>query len=189
MYDPFTHSEKAASFSAEWQPGVQIAGFLQPLFGAMVTTKGSMLGYGGVGVPFNITDHVFMMPSIAAGAYKKGDGYDLHNTFALRIGTELAYQFDDKSRLGLNVHMLSGGASFDRRDRTEIIGLVYTKPFEFFSSSDDTAPPMPAAAVSAPPSAPAAAPAPETTSAPPPATTPAPLSAPAEPDNTTVIAP
>lgn len=170
MYDPFSHSEKAASFNVEWQPGVKIAGFLQPLFGGMVTTNGAMLGYGGVGVPFNLTDRIFVMPSVAAGAYKHGGGYDIHSRFALRMGTEIAYQFDDKSRLGLNMHVLTGGTSFDRADRTEVIGLVYTQPFEFFSSSDmepvqTTAPaaaPAPVSPAAAPAAAPVEPPAPST---------------------------
>lgn len=130
MYDPFTHSEKATSFNLEWQAGTRIAGFLQPIFGAMVTTDGSLLGYGGLGVPFNISERVFMLPSVAVGAYKKGGGYDLDRTLAFRIGTELAYQFDDKSRIGLNMHVLTNGTSTARHDRTEIIGLTYTMPFE-----------------------------------------------------------
>lgn len=130
MYDPFTHGEKAASFNFEWQPGVKVAGFLQPLFGAVVATNGSLLGYGGFGVPFNINEHVFMMPSVAVGAYKQGGGYDLNRTLAFRVGTELAYQFEDKSRIGLNMHVVSNGTSLSRHDRTEIIGLAYTMPFE-----------------------------------------------------------
>ncbi len=129
MYDPVTHSEKAASFNLEWQPGVKIVGFLQPLFGAMVTTNGAMLGYGGLGVPVQISDRVMLMPSVALGAYRKGGGYDLGRTLAFRVGTELAYQFEDKSRIGLNMHILTNGRSTDREDRTEVFGITYTVPF------------------------------------------------------------
>jgi lipid A 3-O-deacylase len=173
MYDPFTHDQKASSFNAEWQPGVQIAGFLQPIFGAFVTTNGAMMGYGGLGVPFNITDHVFMMPSAAVGAYKEGGGYDLDSTLAFRVGTELAYQFDDKSRLGLNMHVISNGTSTNREDRTEIIGLAYTMPIDSVSkpaeatpeqAPETQAPPPPPATTAAPPAEAApAAPAADTT--------------------------
>ncbi len=146
MYDPFTHSEKGASLNLEWQPGVRIAGVLQPLFGAIVTTNGTMLGYGGIGIPFNITDRVFMMPSVAVGAYHKGGGYDLDRTLAFRAGTELAYQFDDKSRLGLNFHVVTNGKSLKREDRTEIIGLAYTVPIEILSKPPSAVMPAPAEA-------------------------------------------
>ncbi len=133
MYDPLTHGEKAASFNLEWQPSMKIAGVLQPIFGGFATTNGAMMGYGGVGVPFTITDRVFIMPSVAVGAYKEGAGYDLDRTLAFRYGTEIAYQFDDKSRLGLNAHVITNGRSFDREDRTEVFSLVYTMPTTLFS--------------------------------------------------------
>lgn len=136
MYDPFSHGEQAASFNLEWQPGVKIAGVLQPLFGAMVTTEGSMLGYGGVGVPFKLGKRIFVMPSVAVGAYEEGNGYDLDSTLAFRFGTELAYEFDNKSRIGINAHILTNGDSLDRPDRTEIISLVYTTPLDALSGSN-----------------------------------------------------
>lgn len=144
MYDAFTHGQQAAAFNVEWQPGVKIAGFLQPIFGGFATTEGSMMGYGGVGVPFNITENVFLMPSVAVGAYKEGAGYDLDRTLAFRYGTELAYQFDDKSRLGLNAHVITNARSFDKEDRTEVISLVYTMPTSILSGR--SAPVAPAAA-------------------------------------------
>lgn len=133
MYDPFSHGQQAASFNIEWQPGVKIAGFLQPLFGAMATTEGSLLGYGGVGVPFNVGKNIFLMPSVSVGAYEEGSGYDLDRTLAFRVGTELAYQFEDKSRIGINAHVLTNGKSFNREDRTEIISLVYTTPTDILA--------------------------------------------------------
>lgn len=136
IYDPFTHGMKEAAFNFEWQPGVKIAGTLQPLFGAFITTQGSKMGYGGIGVPFKLGERVFVMPSVAAGAYGKGDGYDLDRTLAFRVGTELAYEFDDKSRIGINAHVLTNGTSFHRSDRTEIISLVYTMPLDIFSGKD-----------------------------------------------------
>lgn len=144
MYDAFTHGQKAGAINVEWQPGVKIAGFLQPLFGGFATNEGSMMGYGGVGVPFNITDNIFLMPSVAVGAYKEGAGYDLDRTFAVRYGTELAYQFADKSRLGLNAHIISNARSFDKEDRTEVISLVYTMPTTLFSGRSEPVaqPPM-----------------------------------------------
>ena len=133
MYDPLTHGEQAASFNIEYQPGVKIAGILQPLFGALATTDGSLYGYGGIGVPFKVSKRIFLMPSVAVGAYKEGGGVDLDRTLAFRVGTELAYQFDNKSRLGLNIHAITNGTSFDRDDRTEVISLVYTTPTTIFS--------------------------------------------------------
>jgi len=133
MYDALSHDEKAVSLNLEYQTGTKIAGFIQPLFGAMVTSEGSMMGYGGVGLPFNIGKSVFMMPSVAVGAYKEGAGYDLGKTLAFRVGTELGYQFENKSRLGLNIHAITNGESLRPRDRVDVISLVYTTPIDTFS--------------------------------------------------------
>ena len=132
MYDPFTHSNAATSFNLEWQPGVQVAGFLQPLFGALMTTDGTLMGYGGIGVPFKFgnSKQFMIMPSVAVGAYEEGDGFDLDSTLAFRVGAELAYIFEDKSRIGINTHVLTNGRSFGRDDRTEVIGLAYTTPLD-----------------------------------------------------------
>lgn len=136
MYDPFSHGKQAASLNLEFQPGVQIAGILQPLFGALVTTNGALMGYGGVGIPFHIGTHYRLMPSVAVGAYHRGGGVDLHHALGFRVGTELAYVYDDNSRIGLNMHVLSSGASLGREDRTEVIGLAYTVPLELMGATN-----------------------------------------------------
>jgi lipid A 3-O-deacylase len=160
VYDPLTHSDKSTAFIAEYQPGIKIAGVLQPIFGGMATTKGSILGYGGLGLPVNLTERVVLMPSVAIGLIKNnGSDFDLDRTVVERVGAELAYRFDDNSRLGLNVHALTNGRSFRAKDRTEVISLMYTMPFNVLSgdgkadappvqmlSPSETAAPAPAAA-------------------------------------------
>jgi hypothetical protein len=133
LYDPTRNHQHAPAFNAEFQPGTKIAGFLQPLFGAMVTTDGTMFGYGGVGVPFHLGERIFVMPSVAVGAYKEGAGHDLGQTLAYRAGAEIAYEFDDKSRFGINAHMISNGHSLDKNDYTGIVALTYTVPVGMFS--------------------------------------------------------
>lgn len=131
LYDPDNRNE-SVSFNVEWQPGVRIMGAVQPLFGALATTDSGMLGYAGVGLPLHLGSF-FAMPSLAVGAYKEGAGRDLDSTLAWRAGTELAYEFSDKSRLGINAHILTNGESTDRRDRIGILSLVYTTPTDFLS--------------------------------------------------------
>lgn len=135
-YDPFTHDDLAASLGIEYQPGIKIAGLLQPLFGAMATNDGTFLGYGGLGVPVELNSNWMLMPSAAIGYYEDGDGYDLDRHAVYRIGAELAYVFENKSRLGLNAHVITNGKSFDSEDRTEVISLMYTMPIGFDGLSD-----------------------------------------------------
>lgn len=133
MYAPFSDRAKGASFGIEWQPGVKIVGFLQPLFGAFVTTRGAAMGYGGLGVPFHLGKRIVVMPSFSVGSYAHGDGRDLGQALTYRAGGEIAYEFDDKSRIGLNAHIISNGKSTSKRDNTAILGLVYTTPIDIFS--------------------------------------------------------
>jgi len=136
-FDPATSGELAAAFGLEFQPGFRIAGFLQPLFGALVTHEGSYMGYAGIGAPIEFADDWMLMPSLALGYYDNNDeGVDLGQHLVYRFGTELAYVFDNKSRLGLNAHIITNGDSFDSSDRTEVISLVYTMPIGDFGADD-----------------------------------------------------
>lgn len=135
-YDPLRSSNRSVAFNGEWQPGVKIAGFLQPLFGAWASTEGAMMGYGGLGTPFYIGDSIFVMPSLAVGAYKEGAGYDLGRTLAFRLGSEFSYEMENKSRIGINAHVITNGESAHKEDRTGVISLVYTMPLNGFVDSE-----------------------------------------------------
>lgn len=154
-----THGRTGAAVNLEWQPGVHIVGILQPLFGAFVTTRGATMAYGGVGAPFHLGKHIFLMPSFAVGAYGHGHGYDIGQVLAYRTGTEIAYEFDDKSRIGLDLDAI--GASARRKDRTEIISLVYTIPFNLFSGKPKAASVMSVSAPASPVGPAASAPPPD----------------------------
>jgi lipid A 3-O-deacylase len=145
MYDPIDQGSKSTAFNVEWQPGLKILGTLQPLFGAMATARGAMMGYAGLGVPFNITSHVFLMPSLSIGAYNPGNDYDLKRHIVERPGVELAYQFDDKSRLGVSFDVVTNGESFQGRDRSELLALTYTMPLSALSGSSSPESDAPAA--------------------------------------------
>lgn len=133
IYNVGHNEDMVPVINAEWQPGVKILGFLQPIFGAFATPKGTMMGYGGVGIPLHLTKNIYLMPSAAVGAYKEGAGYDLGKTLAYRVGTELGYKFQDQSRLGFNAHIITNGESLNKIDRTGIVSLVYTMPITFLS--------------------------------------------------------
>lgn len=144
MYAPGSSKSKAASFNIEWQPGVKIVGVLRPLFGAFITTRGAAMGYGGLGLPVHLGKRIVVMPSFSVGGYAHGDGRDLGQALAFRGGGEISYEFDDKSRLGINAHIISNGKSTNKRDNTAIIGLVYTTPMDLLSGR-----PKPAEAMAA----------------------------------------
>jgi len=134
MYDVFSHGQKAGYASFEWQPDLKL-GMLQPMLGAMVTTDRAMFGYVGLGLPIDLAENVVMTPSFAVGGYDGGrGGFDLGRSIAYRLGGEIAYKFEDNSRFGLSAFILTNGRSFERSDRTEMIGLNYTIPLKVASA-------------------------------------------------------
>lgn len=133
MYAPTSNRHKGASLNIEWQPGVKIVGVLRPLFGAFVTTRGAAMGYGGLGLPVHLGKRIVVMPSFSVGGYAHGDGVDLGQALAFRAGGEISYEFDDKSRFGINAHLITNGKSTSKRDSAAIIGLVYTTPTDLLS--------------------------------------------------------
>ena len=133
VFDPLRESERSVALNAEYQPGVKIAGVLQPIFGAMVTTGSAVMGYAGVGVPFKVTEKIQIMPSVAAAVYHNGADYDLGQMLNLRAGGEIAYVLDNKSRIGLGGYVLTNLDSTEKRDRTGMILVSYTTPTSIFS--------------------------------------------------------
>lgn len=133
VFDPLREKERSLAINAEYQPAVKIAGVLQPLFGAMVTSGSAVMGYAGVGLPFNVTERVLVTPSIAVAAYHNGADYDLGQLINLRAGGEIAYVLKDKSRIGLGGYILTNMDSTSRSDRTGLISVNYTTPTTMFS--------------------------------------------------------
>ena len=130
LYDSVQDRELAGSLGLEYQSGRRLAGFLQPIFGAFATTDATNMVYGGVGVPISMSKNWMVLPSITAGYYDGGNGVDLGRRLAYRLGTEIAYVLENKSRIGLNIHTITNGTSPDSNDRTEIISIRYTTPLD-----------------------------------------------------------
>jgi hypothetical protein len=69
-----------------------------------------------------------LTPNTAVGAYTEGDGQDLGHVIEFRSGFELAYRFDDRSRLGVAVHHLSNASIGDDNPGTETALIYYSIP-------------------------------------------------------------
>ncbi|MBU0725015.1 MAG: acyloxyacyl hydrolase [Alphaproteobacteria bacterium] len=99
-----------------------------PFIGVMATTDEAVYGYVGLGVDIPLGQRVVLIPSAAVGAYHDGDGKDLGHTVEFRTGLELAYRFDNRSRLGLAVHHISNAGLGDSNPGTESVVLTYSMP-------------------------------------------------------------
>jgi hypothetical protein len=70
-------------------------------------------------------------PSLAIGAYSRGDGKDLGSPPVIaRFGLDLEYAFDRGLRVGLAYHHMSNGQVLGQSENpgTQIIGVTVSTP-------------------------------------------------------------
>lgn len=109
----------------------------RPLVGALITLKGTKYFYAGINFDLLFFDHLLFAPGFAAGYFIKGNGRNLGYPIEFRSGVELAWQFFDKSRLGVHFYHLSNASIGDRNPGEESLVLFYDIPlvkgFPFWS--------------------------------------------------------
>tara|TARA_R110002012_G_scaffold304766_1_gene508487 strand:+ start:2535 stop:3047 length:513 start_codon:yes stop_codon:yes gene_type:complete len=101
-----------------------------PFVGLMANANGATYGYGGIGLDIFFGKRWVLTPNFAVGIYGNGDSKDLGHAVEFRSGVELAYRFDDYSRLGLAVHHISNAGLDERNPGTESVLLMYSIPFD-----------------------------------------------------------
>jgi hypothetical protein len=68
------------------------------------------------------------MPVAAAGYFHRGAGKDLGSHLEFKTGLELAYRFDDMSRIGIAFDHISNAGLTKRNPGTESLLLTYSIP-------------------------------------------------------------
>ncbi len=132
-FDAFRENDRSVAVNAEYQSSVRIAGILQPIYGIGVTTDSGVYAYGGLGAPFHITNKILVTPSLAVAAYHNGAGYDLGQVLNARGAAEVAYVFDNQSRIGITGSVLTNLDSLQDRDMIGTVALTYTTPTALFA--------------------------------------------------------
>ena len=117
----------AAEFRAEWR-GTRSLWVFKPIAGIMGTSDAAVYGYGGILVDLYFGRRIVFSPSFAAGAYHNGNGKDLGHVVEFRSSAELAYRFDDRSRIGINFYHISNAHLGKSNPGTEILSLTYAIP-------------------------------------------------------------
>ncbi len=119
--------DKAGVFHFEYRSDLDLWK-IRPFIGGFATTDASIYGYFGFALDVFFGRRVVLRPNVAVGVYEEGDGQDLGHTIEFRSGLELAYRFDDRSRLGVAVNHLSNASIGDSNPGTEEVVLFYSVP-------------------------------------------------------------
>lgn len=126
-YFDINDDKDAADFRIEYR-GSSRFWLFKPIIGGMATSDAAIYGYAGVNVDLFFGRRFVLTPNFAAGFYHDGDGKDLGHAVEFRSGAELAYRFDNRSRLGVALHHISNASLDDNNPGTEILALVYSLP-------------------------------------------------------------
>ncbi len=126
-YYDINDNKGAAELRLEWK-GRKLFWGVKPIVGAMATSDGAVYGYGGIGWDLYFGRRIVATPSFAAGAYHDGNGKDLGSTVEFRSALELAWRFDNDTRLGLMIYHLSNASISDNNPGTEVLSLGLSVP-------------------------------------------------------------
>lgn len=119
--------ETAFEGRVEYRPEFEFW-LLKPFAGAMATSDGGAFGYAGILYDLYIGESIVATLSFAPGAYHKGKGKRLGHGLEFRSQIELAYRFEDRSRIGLAFSHLSNGGLGRKNPGTESLFLTYAIP-------------------------------------------------------------
>ncbi len=128
-YDGYHRDHDAVDVRIEYRHGDKFL-FLKPWAGIEATSDGSVWGGGGVLLDVYFGQRIVVTGSIGAGGYAEGNGKDLVNVIEFRSQVEIAYRFDDRSRLGLAFSHISNASIGDDNPGVEIVSLYYSIPIE-----------------------------------------------------------
>jgi len=126
VYDVL-HDFKAAQGRLEFRFADRFL-FIKPMVGVLFTSKGSVMGYGGIRIDLYLAPHFVVTPNAAVGGFYRGNGKDLGSTIEFKTGGEFAYRFDDHSRLGLQFDHISNAGIGKRNPGTESLVLFWSFP-------------------------------------------------------------
>jgi lipid A 3-O-deacylase len=129
VYDVFKSEHSAGEFRVEYR-GRKLIGPVKPLLGVMTTTDSALYGYFGLGVDIFFGPRIVLLPSASVGLYDDGHGKPLGNTVEFRTGAELAYRFDNRSRIGIALHHISNASLGSKNPGQESLVITYAIPIE-----------------------------------------------------------
>jgi len=102
----------------------------RPLIGLMANIQAATYLYAGLNLDLFAGERIVIAPGFAAGWYRSGGGKDLGYPLEFRSGVELAWQFEDASRLGIHFYHLSNASLGSRNPGEESLVFFYDIPIK-----------------------------------------------------------
>lgn len=134
-YDLFEQDEEAAEFRLEYRPGYKFWIYqpyvsLKGFGGIAATSSGSFFAGLGPVIEVALSDRVVLSGSVAPFAYVQGGAdKDLGYPLEFRSQAEIAYQFENLSRLGVAISHYSNAGLGDDNPGVETISVYYSFAF------------------------------------------------------------
>lgn len=131
VFDAVSGEHRAAAFGAEYRAAKVFFWNVRPFAGASFTSDQSLHGYGGIRLATHWGKHAVITPSLALGAYYRGEGKDLGDPPLLaRFGIDFEYAFAGGLRVGLAYHHMSNGQVLGQTSNpgTQIVGITVSTP-------------------------------------------------------------
>jgi hypothetical protein len=124
----FNDNVQSVEFHAEVRTDYDLWIF-NPIAGMIVNTDLAVYGYAGLQVDIFFGPRIALTPSFSVGWYERGDSKDLGHNIEFRSAVELAYRFDNRSRLGVQIYHLSNAHISKDNPGTEVVGITWSRPF------------------------------------------------------------
>ena len=128
-YDINKQDQSAADFRLEYRHGTKLWIF-KPWVGVEATSDGAVYGAAGILIDVYFGNRVVLTPSFGAGFYADGNGKELGHAVQFRSQIELAYRFDNRSRLGLAFSHISNASIGDSNPGAEVLNVYYALPLD-----------------------------------------------------------
>lgn len=101
--------------------------FIGPAIRLLGNTDGGVFGYAGIDADVAY-GNVVITPLLGAGGYAEGGSKHLGGVFQFRVGLGIAYEFANRTRLGLRLSHLSNAGIHDKNPSEEELYITYTWP-------------------------------------------------------------
>jgi len=128
-FDIVKRRDTAGIFNLEYRSDKKLWVF-KPQVGLFGTSEGGFYAYAGIRLDVYFGNRFVFTPSFSPGLYYEGNGRDLHFPVEFRSSAEVAYRFDDYSRLSLGIAHLSNASLGDKNPGVETLTLSYSVPFD-----------------------------------------------------------